>query len=565
MNIYLQICAVLVLIGLAVAPASAWEADEYPIGFWYGPPPEANTLDTWRIAKEANFTFCGPRGGYSVEDNPKMLGFCQQVGLKAMVTDGRISWEMTAGDDWQKTVAEVVADYGAHPALFGYYLQDEPNYRLFAPLGEVSAEFLKQDPKHLPYVNLFPTYASVEQLGTPTYWDHLDCFLRLTKPAVLSYDHYCLMKDGSTRPDYFENLALIREAGLRYDTPPWNIILSLPHFGYRDPTDAEMRWQVYTSLAYGMKGILYFTYWTALEWEAQNEIAIVDSKGKPGRLYPIVQQLNAEMRTLGKTLLRLRSTGVFHTGEVPQGCARLGGDAIVQVPQDLPLLVGFFRDADGADYAMIVNRDFGAATEFEASFLPHVTAVHQLSATGGEEEVLPLVDHKLKLTLAAGDGRLLRLATDFDYPEPPKTLADLNFQFDGAGDLEGWEGFNSLTDPNVGAGHLTATFAGPDPFLSRSFLRVPADRYTKVRVRMKLASGSGTAQFFWATGPEPSFADDKYLNFPVACDGEYHEYDLPVGRHSKWRGQTIRAIRLDPVTGGAERGSKVELDWVIGE
>ena len=58
------------------------------------------------------------------------------------------------------------------------------------------------------------------------------------------------------RPDYFENLSLIREFGLRHGTPPWNIILAAPHLGYRDPTTGELRWQVYTSLAYGMKGIL---------------------------------------------------------------------------------------------------------------------------------------------------------------------------------------------------------------------------------------------------------------------------------------------------------------------
>ena len=112
----------------------------------------------------------------------------------------------------------------------------------------------------MPYINLFPTYASSKQLGNPTYADHLESFMRTVRPAVLSYDHYSLMKDGTDRKDYFENLSLIREAGLRWGVPPWNIILSIPHFGYRDPTEAEMRWQVYTSLAYGMKGILYFTY-----------------------------------------------------------------------------------------------------------------------------------------------------------------------------------------------------------------------------------------------------------------------------------------------------------------
>ena len=61
------------------------------------------------------------------------------------------------------------------------------------------------------------------------------------------------MKDGKDRVGYFAKLGLIREYGLRYGVPPWNTILSLPNLAYRDPTAAEMRWQVYTSPAYGIK------------------------------------------------------------------------------------------------------------------------------------------------------------------------------------------------------------------------------------------------------------------------------------------------------------------------
>ena len=35
--------------------------------------------------------------------------------------------------------------------------------------------------------------------------------------------------------------------------------------GKRDPTEAQIRWQVFTSLAYGAKGVLYFTNWVTLD------------------------------------------------------------------------------------------------------------------------------------------------------------------------------------------------------------------------------------------------------------------------------------------------------------
>ncbi len=414
MNLF--IVSLVLLCGVACA-GQPWQPDEFPISYWSGPRVSHNTLETWQTVKDCNFTFCGNDAGYSVEANKQRLDLCEQLGLKALVRDDRISWQMTAEDNWRETIAEIVADYGSHPALYGYFLKDEPNYQHFEALGEISREFEKQDPAHLAYINLFPTYARVQQLGTPTYEDHLDKFLSIVKPRVLSYDHYCLLRDGGIRPDYFENLSLIREYGLRYGVSPWNVILSVAYPAYRDPTEAEMRWQVYTSLAYGMKGIVYFTYWTKHELAAQEHFAIVDNHGKPARLYSIVSQLNAEMRALGKTLLGLTSTGVYHTGEVPAGGTRLGTDAMVRLPDGMPLLIGFFKDADGADFAMVVNRDYEEPVEFEVTLLPHIVGVAEVSPADGSEAHVRVEGQKLSLRLEPGDGRLFRLQTEFEYPQ----------------------------------------------------------------------------------------------------------------------------------------------------
>ena len=565
MNAMLLALAVLLLCA-SLAAAAPWHPDEYPISYWVGPPKEFNTLATWQVIKDCNFTVAGQYGGYSVAETRKMLDFCQQLGLKAFVMDGRTAWQAAFDDNHAKLIASLVADYAAHPALYGYYITDEPASDLFPALGKVSQELQRQDPKHLPYINLLPTYASPEQLGAPTYAEHLDRYLSTAKPGVLSYDHYCLMKDGSDRTDYFENLALIREYGLKYGVPPWNIILSLPHLSYRDPSAAEMRWQVYTSLAYGMKGLMWFTYWTMPEWEKEfGGTAIVDPKGKPARLYPIVKQLNGEARTLGKTLLGLTSTGVFHTGTVPKGCTRLGVDAPIQLTEAAPLLIGFFTDAKGQQYAMVANRDHAKAAEFDMTLKPHVTALAEISPVDASEKPVALTNRAVRMTLPAGDGRLFRMTTSFKYPELAKPRAAVDFQFNTDGDMEGWDGLNSLADPVVKGGTLTLTFTGADPSFSRSFMNLAPDQYTKIKVRMKLEGCDPEGQFFWTTADEPEFADTKYLNFPITPDGQWHEYTIPVGTHARWKGKTIRGIRLDPTTGGAKPGSKVEMDWIKGE
>ena len=34
----------------------------------------------------------------------------------------------------------------------------------------------------------------------------------------------------------------------------------MPFAGHSDPTEAQLAWQIFTSLTYGAKGILYFCY-----------------------------------------------------------------------------------------------------------------------------------------------------------------------------------------------------------------------------------------------------------------------------------------------------------------
>ena len=556
--------ALLLVVATTVASAQTWRPERFPIGFWAGPPADHNTLETWETAAAANFTFVGPRGGFTTEDNLKMLDLCEQAGIEVMVTDGRIGWTMTGLPGWEETVGEIVGDYADHPALFGYYLQDEPNYLHFQALGQIHAEFERRDPAHLAFINLFPTYANVRQLGTPTYTDHVEQFMQLSQPRVLSYDHYSLRPEGNDRLDYFENLAIIRDAALRHGAVPWQIILSTGHPGYRDPTEAEMRWQAYTSLAYGMKGLMWFTYWSNATHEAEGMQAIVTTEGEPARLYPIVRDLNAEVLALGDTLLGLTSTGVYHTGTIPAGGTRLGTDCAVQLPEELPLLLGMFEDAEGAPYAMIVNVDHDQPVEVPVSFLSHVTGVELISAETGAPKALALTDGTLTLPLRAGGGKLLRLSAEFAYPQPPEIVERVDFRFDVDGDAEGWFRPASLTVPVIADGIMRMAITGSDPHIERGMLRVPPDTHSAVRVRMRITGGAAKGQFFWATADEPGYRDDKYLNFTTEPDGEWHEYLIPVGEHAKWRGQQIVAVRLDPTVGDA-KGATVEIDSVTGE
>ena len=64
---------------------------------------------------------------------------------------------------------------------------------------------------------------------------------------------------------------------------------------------------------------------------------------------------NGELKILGPTLMKLTSTGVYHTGEIPAGCKALDPKLSIKVEGE-PLVVGMFKHQDGSTWAMIVNR-----------------------------------------------------------------------------------------------------------------------------------------------------------------------------------------------------------------
>ena len=318
---------------------------------------------------------------------------------------------LPGGDGWDAMAEAGVQDYGSHPALGGWGLLDEPRADTFPGLASMNRVFGERTPGKLRFLNILPNYATPEQWGTSSYQEYLDRFLTTVKPDVLCYDHYALMKDGTLRPEYFQNLAFIREAALRHGVPAWNGILSWSHGPFASPTPGQMRWQVWTSLAYGMKGIMYFILWPYPEWKVDNTFpGIVDSSGRPSPIYPEVKKLNHAMHTLGKTLLTLTSTGVYHAGEIPRGGQPVPPDAALQPPANQPLLVGFFRK-DGTDeqYAIVVNRDYVKPVECDLSSQSAVQEIQLISATDGTLSELPATNGKLPLTLAPGEGKLLKL------------------------------------------------------------------------------------------------------------------------------------------------------------
>jgi len=386
---------------------------------------EAKSAVSWQVGTPIVTYWCGPsltdavaqqmaEGGFNLVwcGSEKELDVAHRHGLRGQLTDGLFTPASLDDPKRREQLDALIARVSKHPALYAYHLIDEPNASQFPSLGKLVAYLHQRDPLHLAYINLFPTYATNEQLATKgdvatAYWEYLRRYTDQVKPSLVSYDHYQFRLKGDS-DQYFLNLAMIRRAAQDAGVPFLNIVQACtwaPNV-MRVPNANELRYLVYSTLAYGAQGISYYVYACA-----NHHGSLVSLDGTPGPLYHALKSYNPEFIAIARELQPLRSLDVYHTSMHEPGCEPLPADAVFRVNSSpLPasprgFLLGCFGPAQRTTHVVVVNLDYAA--EVSASL-----------AGPGELELFdaataqwsPAKKGAVELTLPPGGGRLARMA-----------------------------------------------------------------------------------------------------------------------------------------------------------
>ena len=148
---------------------------------------------------------------------PEDLDRVKAAGLACFVADPRVNdydWEKLPADaELRQRVTAATLEIKDHPAALGFFLRDEPSASMMPGLGRVAALVKEALPDRWPYVNLFPTYASAQQLGAADYETYVRMFLRDVHPPFLSWDNYSLI-NGEMLDRFYTNLEIIRRLAL---------------------------------------------------------------------------------------------------------------------------------------------------------------------------------------------------------------------------------------------------------------------------------------------------------------------------------------------------------------
>lgn len=346
--------------------------DKFDITYFYGPPGYGHyPVDEEVIRAIADCGFTSIPMYTDRADLKRLLKLMDKYGLtcnavfetritdRIIVAENRDSFTQEEIDEEIRSLTEDLGEYGN---ITGWNVIDEPSADFFPVMQKVIAAFRKYSPGKELHINIWPNYANSEQLRAENYEAYLKQYLEEIDPDYLSFDYYHFTSEKSTSDlaRLFDNLELIRSAGLRCGKDYMQIVLLTRHMHYADLTPYQLRWEVNTALAYGAKRISYFTFWNDPNMERDGwENACMTSKAEKTEHYYEVQKINKWLLPLGRELFGKKSTAVFHLGDDSPG--QIGRYARGYTPfgalgecAGSGFLLGFFDDGS----FMIVNKQY---------------------------------------------------------------------------------------------------------------------------------------------------------------------------------------------------------------
>ncbi len=355
----------------------------------------------------------------------KSLYLAEKYGIGVYVNDNSLLYR-----------SDVVAELGLYSnftSFKGLHLIDEPTTASYYGSGTSAntLRFYANAAKQLnrytnlnAYINLYgmvQAWASASGKNVTEYYNtYLDEYLEATNASHLSYDTYAFIVGKST---YFTNLAVTRQKALDKGIPFWGFVQAGSNFNdagedldttgnNNTPTKGEFLWNVNTTLAYGAKGIEYFTlvqpayyaYESSDDKYDYERNGLIAANGELTKWGSYAKEANAQIAAVDEVLMNATSVAVLAKGSALQSetgitATGYGTLASITIPtlQDQGItetgrgaLIGVF-DYRGKEAYYVVNNDTTGMQTVTLNFTKDVSyckiqsAVKTSGATGNKK------------------------------------------------------------------------------------------------------------------------------------------------------------------------------------
>lgn len=409
--------------------------EEYPeyedtksmwIGGWDVP---VNTLADYQMAKDMGLThmfidgFMEQRGS---EGFFNQLKHCEQVGLKAIVG---MDTSLNNTDNVQLDET----DYSAYPAVDMINVWDEPYGNWFDEVGNritrLNEIYAGKDMDL--YVNQTPyNNTASADITIPTEeflnsaWEKM--LSKMNGRKILSTDIYPLLtKYGENVLDTMWLYTMEAYANFtkahKADGAEFHMFIQSYSDGSRREitSKADLEYQVYTDMAFGINGFTYFTYRKSFLGGFGGGCVENGVSCKPTVIYDWAKELNAEISEFDHVYLSFDWNGVMgingtnNTADndeyknesfslLKTPLAALDCANSVKATEDT--IIGQFKDKDGRDGLIVTNFSEPSADVRDKVSFEFKDANRALVYRDGKRKVYEVKEGKLDIKLDAGEG-----------------------------------------------------------------------------------------------------------------------------------------------------------------
>lgn len=285
------------------------------------------------------------------------LDLCAKYGVEAVV-NYLPGWWGGDGDNAgqfsekisEKSYEQSAAKFEDHPAICGMDVGDEPNALDFPHYGKMIKKAKELFPDKLIYLNLYPNYANEKQLGTKTYAEHIDSYVRNTDLDYICLDHYLYCHDNFGRD--IDNMSIVADACRESGRDFWIVLQVNSNHENIFTSEKQLRLQAYSALAFGVRTINW-ACWTA-GWWSNN---VVNKNGNITEQYYKLKRVNAGLKALSPVYMKYKNQKTVFLGKKTDFTDRLQtgngsfGDVFEKVTvndAESTLLAGYSEKKNGA-------------------------------------------------------------------------------------------------------------------------------------------------------------------------------------------------------------------------
>lgn len=311
-------------------------------------------------------------GGNVRPGDVEKLAWAAKYGIKVMARDESRWWggegDRAGGmakawpeERFDRTIDELLNKHD-NGQIVSYDFCDEPSALDLPYCGRIAAKFINAGVRFLPFINIYPNYASVSwnsgqqqvnQLGTRTYAEHVDAYCREVPLDYICFDHYPYNDDAKTTlgintirlyNNWEDVAAAARRTGRaiyfvgQINTKPRNV---------KWLTENNLRFQVSAALAYGSElysfGTINQGWWTN---------SVISVRGERTEHFAKVRRIVGEMKYVGADYMRFRNVNTVLVGFENRGNVSEHSN-------------GFFRHVRAADGSKLVVGDMVSRDEHE--------------------------------------------------------------------------------------------------------------------------------------------------------------------------------------------------------